>query len=188
MTEIIRQYTSYDREILEQFRVKSFEEGNTSLHIKRFNPDDLNGQTFLFFKDSELASVSVVEDSLKYTEESDTCRICRYHILKKFRHCNAGFKMLPYQVKWAEDNKYKLIFWTHDVNNRALNAMYQHKRRMPNKQDYFEDPLYKSFEFYPQYRFITGDYIQYVYAKLLVPDFIWNPKGKMTLSHDEHIL
>lgn len=179
MDEVIRFYTAQDRSLLEEFRAKTFDEGNTSLDIKRFDPGNLDGQIFLFFKDNELASISVVENSKKYTEESESCRICRYHILKKFRHCNAGFKMLPHQVKWAFKNGYKLIFWTHDVNNRALNAMYQHKRRMPNKQDYFNDPLYKSFKFLPQYRFITGSYTQYVYAKHLDMTFNWEPKGKM---------
>jgi hypothetical protein len=126
--ETIRQYQPNDRNIIEEFRLKTFEEGNESLRYNIYNPDNLDGQTFLFFIDNELASISVVESSKKYTGENNTCRICRYHILKKYRHCSAGFKMLPYNVQWAIDNNYQLIYWTHDVNNRALNAMYNTKK------------------------------------------------------------
>lgn len=177
--ELIRPYAPEDRELVEEFRANTFAEGNNSLRPEIYNPDDFNGQTFLFFIGDRLASISAVESSLKYTNETDTCRICRYHILKEFRHCNAGFKMLPYNVQWAIDNKYNLIYWTHDVSNRALNAMYQHKRRMPNKANFFEDPLYKSFQQVQNLRFVTGDVIQYVYAKPLTEGYVWNPGGKM---------
>lgn len=183
MNELIRVYTPLDRNIVEEFRSQTFNEGNNSLTTSKFNPDTLNGETFLFFKNDKLASISVIENSINYTNNIDVCRICRYHILKEFRHSNAGFKILPYQVQWAIDNDYKLIFWTHDVNNRALNALYQHTRMMPNKQSYFTDPLYTSFKFYPQYRFVAGDCIQYVYAKLLDQQYVWNPTGKMTQGH-----
>lgn len=175
----IRNYQSTDRNLIEDFRQKTFNEGNDSLTIKKYNPDDLIGQTFMLFIDDELASISVVESSIKYTEEEDVARICRYHILKKYRHCNAGFRMLPLQVEWAIENKFKLIYWTHDVNNRALNAMYQHKRRMPNKQEFFDDPLYRSFELVSNIRFVTGSVTQFIYAKKLDPDFNWNPAGNM---------
>lgn len=175
----IRGYQPTDRQLIENFREKTFAEGNESLSVKKYDPDNLIGQTFLLFIEDDLASISVVESSIKYTQEDNTARICRYHILNQHRHCNAGFRMLPYNVSWATENNYKLIYWTHDVNNRALNAMYQHKRRMPNKQEFFDDPLYKSFEMYPKLRFITGDVTQYVYAKKLDTNFIWNPKGNM---------
>lgn len=179
MNITIRGYASTDRQLIEDFRVKTFAEGNESLSVKKYDPDNLIGQTFLLFIDDDLASISVVESSIKYTQEDNTARICRYHILKQYRHCNAGFRMLPYNVSWATENNYKLIYWTHDVNNRALNAMYQHKRRMPNKQEFFDDPLYKSFEIQPNLRFITGDVTQYVYAKKLDANFVWVPKGNM---------
>lgn len=179
----IRTYNPSDRQLIEDFRLKTFDEGNDSLRREIYNPDCLDGQTFMLFIDNNLASISVVESSEKYTNENNVARVCRYHILREYRHCNAGFRMLPLQVKWAEDNEFKLIYWTHNINNRALNAMYQHKKRMPNKQEFFDDPLYKSFEFIENMRFVTGDVIQFVYAKKLDPTFTWIPGGKMTLGH-----
>lgn len=178
----IRTYNKSDRILIEEFRDKTFAEGNQSLRPNIYDPDNIDGQTFMLFIDDVLASISVIESSSKYTNDSDVCRICRYHILKEYRHCNAGFRMLPHQVQWAVDHNYKLIYWTHDVNNRALNAMYQHKRRMPNKQEFFDDPLYRSFEFQPTLRFITGPITQYVYSKKLDTAFEWNPTGNMTLQ------
>ena len=175
----IRTYKKSDRQLIEDFRIKTFEEGNDSLRPTIYDPDNIDGETFMLFIDEELASISVIESSIKYTGESNAARICRYHILKKHRHCNAGFRMLPLQVEWAIKNKFKLVYWTHDINNRALNAMYQHKRRMPNKQEFFDDPLYKSFEFISDMRFVTGSVTQYVYAKKLDLEFNWNPKGKI---------
>lgn len=178
--ESIRTYLPSDREIVEAFRLQTFAEGNNSLSVNKFKPDEFDGQIFLFFIDNELASISAVEYSNSYTTDSNVGRICRYHILKKFRHCNAGFKMLPFQVKWAEEKGIKLLYWTHDVNNRALNAMYQHKKMMPNKKEFFRDPLYQSFQWIPELRFIAGDCVQYVYAKKLDEAFNWEPQGQMT--------
>ena len=181
----IRTYKKSDRQLIEDFRIQTFDEGNDSLQSKIYDPDNIIGQTFMLFVNDDLASISVIESSIKYTEENDVARICRYHILKKYRHCNAGFRMLPLQVEWAIENNYKLVYWTHDVNNRALNAMYQHKRIMPNKQDFFNDPLYKSFEFQSGLRFITGRTTQYVYSKKLDTTFNWSPKGNM-VEHREN--
>lgn len=175
--ELIREYKNNDRNLIEDFRIKTFDEGNNSLSLKVFNPENLNGQIFLFFIDDDLASISVVESSEKYTEETNTCRICRYHILKKYRNCNAGFKMLPHCVNWAINNQYQLIYWTHNVENKALNALYQHKKIMPGKITFFKDPLYQSFQLQPSLRFITGKISQYVYAKYLNPTFQWRPRG-----------
>lgn len=166
-------------ELIENFRKLSFADGNDSLSFENFVPKELDGQIFLYFIDDELASISAIERSTKYTQEYETARICRYHILKKFRHCNAGFKMLPYQFQWARDNNVKLVYWTHDVNNRALNAMYQHKKIMPGKKSFFEDPEFQSVEFIPTLRFIAGPVVQYVYAKKIDPEFNWNPRGQM---------
>jgi hypothetical protein len=177
--EIIRKYQKEDIDLIENFRKQTFNENNNSLSYKNFNPENLKGQIFLFFIDSILASIQVIESSEKYTEENDSCRICRYHILKRFRNCNAGFKMLPHCVQWAVENNFKVVYWTHDINNKTVNALYQHKKIMPGKISFFKDPLYQSFVFRPDLRFITGSVTQYVYAKYLDSDFIWEPKGYM---------
>jgi len=187
MSESILEYSSPYRTQVEEFKIKAISESNESM--EKLSLDNLNGVLFMHFKDNILISVMAVEDSKIYTGESDSCRMCRYHILKEYRHSNSGFKMLPYQVEWAKKNKYKVIYWTHDINNRALNAMYQHKRRMPNKQDYFNDPLYRSFKLIPDVVFKVSKHspmLQYIYAKVLVNDYTWNPTENIVhIKHTE---
>ena len=92
--------------------------------------------------------------------------------------------MLPHCVQWAIDNQYQLIYWTHNVDNKALNALYQHRKIMPGKINFFKDPLYQSFKLQPSLRFVTGKTIQYVYAKYLNPTFEWKPKGLISYISD----
>jgi predicted N-acetyltransferase YhbS len=64
----IRVYQSADRQLIEDFREKTFSEDNESLSIKKYDPDNLIGQTVMLFIEDELASISVVESSIKYTQ------------------------------------------------------------------------------------------------------------------------
>lgn len=189
------EYSSDYRQLIEAFRQQTFEEGNDSLSYGKYNPDDINGQTWMTFVGNDLASISVVERS-HYTGDPDIAgRICRYHILKKFRHSNAGFRMLPNQVAWAKNNGLKVLYWTHSVNNKALNAMYQHKRRMPMRGEavpYFMTDTYKAFKLQPDMIFKVSpksDLLQYVYANILDDNYTWRPKHRsiIYLQHDGEI-
>lgn len=191
----VKEYTYEFRNIIEEFRQKTFDEGNDSLTPEKYNPDEINGQTWMTFVDNELASISVVERSY-YTGDPDVAgRICRYHILKKFRHSNAGFRMLPDQVNWAKANGLKVLYWTHNVNNKALNAMYQGKKRMPFRGSavpYFMTDTYQAFKLQSDMIFKVSpksDFLQYVYANVLEENFNWRPDHKsiIYLQHDGEI-
>lgn len=175
---LIRKYAASDRESVENFRKKSFEEGNNSLSLKKYNPDNIAGNTLLFFIDGRLASLSVCEAS-HYTGDPDiAARICRHHILKKYRHCNAGFNMLPYHVNWAKKNGFKVIYWTANTKRKALNAQYQHKRRVPGNR-FFDNNLFKSFKLQENFIFKVSpksDFLQYIYSKSLQLNYHWVPK------------
>jgi len=177
----VREYNSSDRDLIEKFRMLAAREGNDALHTNKYDPDKVNGQTWMTFVDNELASISVVERS-HYTGDPDIAgRICRYHILKKFRHSNAGFRMLPQQVQWARENGLKVLYWTHNVDNRALNALYQHKKTMPFRGEavpYFMTDTYRAFQLQPDMIFRVspkGDFLQYVYANILEEGYKWRP-------------
>ena len=175
----IREYQSKDKALIEEFREQSFKEDNDSLSLKKYDPDHIQGKTWMTFVDKQLASISVCEAS-HYTGDPDIAtRICRYHILKKYRHCNAGFHMLPYQVAWAKQNHFKVIYWTHDMKKKSLNALYQHKRNIPGKSEFFEDKLYKSFKLRKDIVFqvsLKSNFLQYIYDKPLQPGYYWMPK------------
>ena len=187
----VREYTFNDRDLVEKFRMLAAREGNEALSSNKYNPDTVDGQTWLTFVEEELASISVLERS-HYTGDPDIAgRICRYHILKKFRHSNAGFRMLPQQVQWAKDNRLKVLYWTHSVDNKALNALYQHKKKMPFRGEsvpYFMTDTYRAFQLQPDMIFRVspkGDFLQYVYANILEDGYIWRPDYK-TILYYEH--
>ena len=183
----VRQYNFSDRDLIEKFRMLAAREGNEALASDKYDPDEVDGQTWMTFVDDELASVSVVERS-HYTGDPDIAgRICRYHILKKFRHSNAGFRMLPDQVQWAKDNGLKVLYWTHNVDNKALNAMYQGKKKMGMRGEevpYFMTDTYRAFKLQPDMIFKVSeksDFLQYVYANILDENYVWRPDYKTIL-------
>lgn len=188
----VREYNSDDRDLIEKFRMLAKREGNESLHTSKYDPDTIKGQTWLTFVGNELASISVVERS-HYTGDPEVAgRICRYHILKKFRHSNAGFRMLPDQVEWAKKQGLKVLYWTHNVNNKALNALYQHKKTMPFRGEsvpYFMTDLYRSFKLESDMIFRVSqksDFLQYVYAKILEENFVWRPNSPTILYYNHN--
>lgn len=191
----VREYNSNDRNIIEKFRMLATREGNDALHTDKYDPDTIYGQTWLTFVEDELASISVVERS-HYTGDPEIAgRICRYHILKKFRHSNAGFRMLPDQVEWAKKQNLKVLYWTHSVNNKALNALYQHKKTMPFRGEavpYFMTDTYKAFKLQSDMIFKVSkksDFLQYVYANTLEENFVWRPQHPTIIyyPHDGEI-
>jgi GNAT superfamily N-acetyltransferase len=177
MVEQILQYTPDKRADVEAFRAKTFAEGNTSLDPRKFDPDSLLGAIWLAYSEGELVSLSAAELS-HYTEETDVVRKCRYHILKSHRHGRYGFKFLQVMIPWCQDRGYKLLYWTHDVNNIALNALYQRKRRyaFSDGNDWFENWPYTELKFESDMLFKTGSMLQFVYSIYIDKNFVWRPK------------
>jgi len=186
----VKEYESSMKQLVEDFRLKSFEEGNDSITYEKYIPEK-SGKTWCVFIENELASISVVEPS-HYTGDPDIAvRVCRYHILKKYRHSNCGFRMLKPQIEWARNQKYKILYWTHDVKNRALNAMYQHRRKMvkPESREFFESDWYQQVKLDPRFLFKAAPdskCIQYVYyIDLQNNNFVWHPKKSVVWNKNE---
>lgn len=181
----VTEYDNSMKDLIEDFRIKSFEEGNNSITYDKYNPEE-TGKTWCVFIDNELASISVVEPSHYTGDPEIAARVCRYHILKKHRHSNCGFKMLKLQIEWATKQNFKILYWTHNVKNRALNAMYQHRKKMvkPESKEFFDSDWYKQVKLDSRFLFKSspGDRcIQYVYyIDLQNINFVWYPKQSMT--------
>lgn len=177
----VKEYENSMKQLVEDFRLKSFDEGNNSITYEKYIPGK-TGKTWCVFIDDDLASISVVEPS-HYTGDPDIAvRVCRYHILKKYRHSNCGFRMLNLQIDWAKNQNYKILYWTHDIKNRALNAMYQHRRRMIKSESkaFFEADWYKQVKQDTRFLFKSSPNdkcMQYVYyINLQNNNFVWYPK------------
>lgn len=200
MIEVI-EYNSSLRDKVEEFRLKTFDEGNNSITYEKYNPD-ITGKTWCTFIDGNLASISVLEPSHYTGDPEIAIRVCRYHILKKYRHSHCGFMMLESQILWARSQGYKILYLTHDIHNRSLNAFYQHKRKMTdnNAKSWFEASWFKELKLDTMWLFKaseTSNFLQYVYyIDLNKENFKWTPKksavwfqhhGNIKLSGDEII-
>ena len=167
------------RSSIEIFRKKTFQEGNESISYKKYDPDDQNIETWMVFNENnDLISKSAGEKS-HYTNDPDIAlRICRYHILKPFRRTHCGLMMGEDQIKWAREQGYQILYVTNDINNKALNDLYQRKRKMPLEtfKKWTEGEWYKKLQLEKNFLFKTGPMYQYVYSiRLFDPNFIWEP-------------
>tara|TARA_B100000131_G_scaffold320790_1_gene369821 strand:- start:2086 stop:2727 length:642 start_codon:yes stop_codon:yes gene_type:complete len=191
-------YNETLKDQVESFRYLSFLEGNDSLSYDKYDPDNLNGETWLVYVDHELAAISVAEAS-HYTGDPDIAlRICRLHIAKKFRPAWLGMLAGEHQIKWAKEKGYKIVYITHDIHNRAINAMYQHKRygapitELQKEMNYlWHTDWYQSLktDFNRLFRVDeNSDFLQYVYYWTLEDGYVWLPKTNMiNIEHDGNI-
>ena len=191
-------YNESLKDQVESFRELSFLEGNDSLAYDKYDPDNLDGETWLVYVDDELAAVSVAEAS-HYTGDPDIAlRICRLHIAKKFRPAWLGMLAGEHQIKWAKKRGYKIVYITHDIHNRAINAMYQHKRygapitELQKEMHYlWHTDWYQSLktDYTRLFRVDeNSDFLQYVYYWTLEEGYEWKPKTNMIkIDHDGNI-
>lgn len=172
------------------FIEQSQREGNDSITIEKYRPDDPNIETWLSYLDDKLISISAAERS-HYTNDPDIAvRICRYHILKDYRFTHCGLRMGEHQIAWAREQGFQILYITHDINNRAINALYQRKKKMtvPTFHEWTHGEWYNNLELEKNFLFKTGDMLQYVYSiRLQNPDFIWQPKSDYIVPFNESI-
>ncbi|MDA9993390.1 hypothetical protein N9E09_01875 [bacterium] len=192
---LIKQYSEdpeYYRDLIYPFIRKSRLEGNDSIRTTNYNPDDPNIETWMCFIEGKLISISAVEQS-HYTNDPDVAaRVCRYHILKDYRFTHCGLRMADLQIDWARKNKFEILYITHDVNNRAINALYQRKKRMTVEsfKQFTNTEWYKNLQLETDFLFKTGDMLQYVYSiRLNNSNFIWQPESKfITRNFDASLI
>ena len=151
----------------------------------KYNPNDPDTTTWMVFAGDNLISISAVEPS-HYTGDPDiAARVCRYHILKPWRHTHCGLMVADHQIKWARENNYKILYITVDVKNRAINALYQRKKQMidPNFKKWTQTEWYTKLKLEPDCLFKVSsksDYLQYFYSiNLQDPNYKWKPKSNV---------
>ena len=179
--ESIVQYKSSHKELVEQFLEKARAEGSAGTYTqKKFDLDKLDPKSSLWLAivDDEVASISYAERSF-ITDTPESIRKCRYHILKKHRHGRYGFKMMKHQIAWAKENGFKHYYWTHDVNDRAINKLFQHKRTyIVGDNSWFSDEDYKKLTLEKKLLFHDSpksDMLQYIYSYYIDESYIWKP-------------
>lgn len=166
LTQVVK-YEWVMRPLIENFRKKTFEEGNDALPVEKFDPDNLNGETWLCFVNGRIASIVVAEEDHYATKDPKVIRACRFHTLKKYRNLSLGAKyLLPKLIESARQQDYDCVYWTHDTKNKALNAIYQHKRIPPKHSHFKTDSTWQSIQMDKRWLFqvdTKSDLLQYVY-------------------------
>lgn len=178
--------------MIERFRLQTFKEGNDSLTYKKYNPDNPEIETWMSFKDDKLISISAAESS-HYTNDPDiTVRVCRYHILKEFRHTHCGLIMAEHQINWAREKGFKILYITHDIKNKAINNLYQRKKKMTDKEfkKFTTGEWWTKLQLEKSFLFTTGKMLQYVYSIRLKGDYDWQPVSDFIIKreHDGQII
>ena len=178
--------------MIERFRLQTFKEGNDSLTYKKYNPDNPEIETWMSFKDDKLISISAAESS-HYTNDPDIAvRVCRYHILKEFRHTHCGLIMAEHQINWAREKGFKILYITHDIKNKAINNLYQRKKKMTDKEfkKFTTGEWWTKLQLEKSFLFTTGKMLQYVYSIRLQGDYDWQPQSDYIIKreHDGQII
>lgn len=193
---LIKQYSEDPdkyRPLIYNFMIKAQSEGSEGINSKKYNPDASNIDTWMCFIDNgTLISISAVEAS-HYTNDPDiAARICRYHILKDHRFTHCGLRMADRQIDYARKKGFEILYITHDIKNKAINALYQRKKKMtvPSFKEFTKTEWYKSLELETDFLFKTGNMLQYVYSiRLNNNDFVWQPKSEFIIrDFDESII
>ena len=178
--------------MIERFRLQTFQEGNDSLTYKKYNPDNPEIETWMSFKDDKLISISAAESS-HYTNDPDIAvRVCRYHILKEFRHTHCGLIMAEHQINCAREKGFKILYITHDIKNKAINNLYQRKKKMTDKEfkKFTTGEWWTKLQLEKSFLFTTGKMLQYVYSIRLQGDYDWQPVSDFIIKreHDGQII
>ena len=163
-----------------KFMVQAYNEGSEGITPHNYDPEDPNIETWLCFLNDKLISISAVEASHYTNDPTVAARVCRYHILKDYRFTHCGLRMADKQIRWAREKGFEILYITHDINNRAINALYQRKKKMvvPTFEEFTKTEWYQTLQLEPNFLFQVGKCIQYVYTiRLNDPNFIWEPES-----------
>ena len=124
--KIIPYQPQYKQDV-ERFRELSFKEGNDSLAHDKFELEGFMGQIWLVYVNDVLIGLSAVEASHYTGDPSVAARVVRLHVLKEYRSTAFGLILLPNQMWWCKKKGFKIMWWSIDIDKRALNAVYQKK-------------------------------------------------------------
>lgn len=152
---------------VENFRQKAMLEGNDALPLSKYNPDDIEGQTFYIMENNEIVALVALEVDHYATKNPKVLRACRFHTLKQYRNLALGTSYLfPAYIRWAKKMEYDCVYWTQDIKNKGLNAIYQRKRKPTKHEHLNNDKFWNSVQLDHRWLFQVdkkSDLLQYVY-------------------------
>ena len=160
---------------------KAYEEGNGETFDNKYHPYKSPGETFVALWEGRPAGLISAEPST-YTSDPDIAiRACRLHIVKEYRTKQIGFRLWDKCYWYAKENNYKVVFFTHDVNAKAMNEIYQHKKKSLFKGaviDPYKLVSWNAIKLNNEYLFKVdpnAEFYQNIYYSTF-EDYIWKPK------------
>lgn len=171
--------------IIDDIQREATLEGNDAMPKEKYDVRTTEGIPLLLMWDNEPAGMIHLEPS-HYTGDPDIAvRACRYHILKKYRNNALGFPMLKSLIKNAKKMDRKILWFSQSIKSKALNAIYQHKTKVPHlSKTLYDSDSWQSLELDKRLLFQVdprSTFLQFVYYVRLTPeqDFTWLPKINM---------
>ena len=192
-SEQIIQYNDDWKNSVNEFMDIARQEGSAGTYTQtKIDLDNLDQESSLWISvvEGKVVSISYAQRSF-ITDTPESIRKCRYHILKKYRRGRFGFKMMKKQIAWAKENGFKHYYWTHDVKDKAINELFQHKRTYglgDNDNQYFNDPDYLNLKLETGMVFRDtpkSDMLQFIYSYYIDPNYVWQPT-KSIIKYDHN--
>ena len=156
-------------------------EGNGEAFEGKYNPHTTPGETFVIVYDGRPAGMVSCEPST-YTGDPDiAARACRLHILKEFRTKQLGFLLLDMCYGYCKQQGYKVLYITHDVKAKGMNAIYQKKKKSLFKgasKNFYLLPAWRELTWNKEFIFKVdpqAEFYQYIYHIILEDGFHWKP-------------
>ena len=177
-------------DLIEIIATKAIEEGSGGTFIDKYD-SQTPGETLVIVYDGRPAGIAHLEPSWYTGDEDIAVRACRYHILKEFRNKQLGFILLPELMRIAKDMGFKVMWWSLEPSQVALNNAYQGKRRTIQKEEIwnntYDEDFWSKIIYDQRYMFMVDSdaphYLQNVYwIDLTEEGYDWNPIKNMVLK------
>jgi|TARA_R110002050_G_scaffold136807_5_gene260084 GNAT superfamily N-acetyltransferase len=173
---------------IKELQQLSLQEGNTAITPDKYNVDETEGTPVLITWEDKPAGMAVLEPSWYTGDPEVAVRATRYHILKEYRNKQLGFVLLPELMKEATRLGYKVMWWSLEPSNVALNNAYQGKRKTIQKEklwnNTYEEEFWKKIIYDKRFMFMVDKraphYLQNVYwVDLTRESMLWMPQKGM---------
>lgn len=183
-------YKIYNREQLESRGIlglidiiidKAKEEGNGEAFEGKYDPLKTPGETYVIVVDGRPAGMVSVEPSTYTGDPEIAARACRLHVIKEYRAKQLGFLLLDACYGYCQQQGFKVLYITHDVKARAMNAIYQKRKKSLFKgasKNFYFLPAWKQLTWNKEYIFKVdprAEFYQYIYHIILEEGFHWKP-------------
>ena len=181
------------RELLDLINIiinQAKEEGNGEAFEGKYDPHTTPGETFVIVVDGKAAGMVSCEPST-YTGDPDiAARATRLHILKEYRTKQLGFLLLDACYGYCQQQGYKVLYITHDVNSKGMNAIYQKKKKSLFKgasKNFYMLPAWRELTWNKEFIFKVdprAEFYQNIYQIVLEEGFHWKPKTNVVDFND----